>query len=254
MNIYKGKNVKKLINLSDRAKKLIKKIAIIGFAGTVAVTPIAKETSERKSMKKIEESAQIEEAFRSFRNIDQENMGDFLKMQIERLYDKYPNIDDMVYKSSEETRKMDFIQDIYTLYKAFMVDKSKKIVQDIYDVKVSTDNKIITSSDIIKAEDKKLIQTHKEQYKHITDKYVQAEESTNDGAELAREMYELLAYEMGLKENVLTSKEIAEIIERDGFYYDEKRNEFFTKEGKGNLVIEKREQETQKEDEEEERG
>ena len=214
-----------------------KKIAAYIMAGTLAIgIPAAKEINEVKDMKTIEQNASIETAFRSFKNIDKENMGMYLSNQIKVLYEKYPDLDEMIFKKADKTTTDEFIKDMYTLYKAFLVDKSEKEIENIKDVKVTAVDKILITSDRLTDGQKKLMETHKEQYKHITDKYIAANEKTRDGANLANEIYELLALEVGLEKNAVTSKQMAKEIEEKGFYYDEQNNKFYTKDGPATLT------------------
>ncbi len=214
-----------------------KKIAAYIMAGTLAIgIPAAKEINEVKDMKKIEQNASIETAFRRFKNIDKKNMGKYLSAQIDVLYEKYPDLDDLIFEKDGKTMTDEFIRDMYTLYKAFLVDKSEKEIEDMKDVRVTTVDQIIMTSDRLTDGEKKLIETHKEQYKHITNKYISAYEKTRDGASLANEIYELLASELGLEEHAVTSKQMAKEIEEKGFYYDEQNNKFYTKDGPSTLV------------------
>ena len=254
--------IKKRVN--KNVKRLGKRLFIIGAAGFIGLAPFVKEESENVATKRIEENAELK-APRSLRNIKQEKMGKYLRNQIEVLYNKYPNLDELMYSDSDETKDSEFIDDIYLLYKAYMVDRADEEVGNIEDVKVTTVDQIIMQSDLISEEQEngtteKIAQTYKEQYKAITDAFIKAKNGEMTGADLAKRMYELLADELGLEDQVKTSEEIAEEIDEKGFYYDEKNDIFYTDEGKAKLVNESeleenqeaQENETEQENQEEE--
>lgn len=238
VNDYRKKetNEKKKIKNSfiKKHKKLIGVIGGIALGATIVVGP---EYKEHEVKKQIEENANIE-VMRSFKNIKKENRGKYLDNEIKKLYEKYPNLDDIILESGKETEDLDFIDDIYRLYKAFMVDKSNEKIENIEDIKVTQVDQIIMLSDRITEGDKKIKETRKEQYKKITDDYIEAKEGKK-GTKLAKEMYELLTIELGLEEDILTSPEIQEEIDKRGIYYDMKNNTVYTKEGRGYIVLDK---------------
>lgn len=241
MNSYSNGNKKgkrKIKNLIKKNK--IKLIGVIGAVGLMSVLP-AREYREYQEKNKIESNADIE-VNREFRNIKTANMGKYLESEIERLYEKYPDLDNMILDGTEETGNIEFINDIYRLYKAFIVDESEKEVEDIEDVKVKLVDQLILQSDSISEGDKEITRTHKEQYKMITDDFLKAKESRSqkDGARFAKRVYELLALELGLEDNVLTSQEIQEVIENEGIYYDEENNTVYTKGGRGHIAFDKK--------------
>lgn len=223
---------------------------IVGLIATGLVAlPVVDEYRQNKIQDKIEDNAEIQ-AMRSFKNIKKDEMGKYLADGIESLYNRYPDLDDIIFESKATAGEMEFVNDIYRLYKAFMVDKSEKEIKDIQDVKVTgTYHTVITDSqDIVTEGDSVIIKTTKEQYKKITDTFVSADHANKDndsdkvkdeGVKLAKELYELLALELGLEDNVLTSQEIQEEINTRGIYYDQKNNTVYTKEGKGHIVMDK---------------
>lgn len=245
----KYRSNEKINKKSKGIRKKIKNMIIIGAIGALAVAP---EISEIAKLAEIEKNAS-KKIPRSMNNIDKENMGKYLKAEIKRLYETYPDIDDWMYKNSSETDNKAFIDEVYRLYKAYMVDKAdKKIFKvgkaadeevNINGVRVTTVDQIIFHSDLIQkynnnGELEDIISTHKEQYKAITDAYIAAKKGEITGAELANKIYELLALELGVTENTLTSEEINKRIENEGFYYDPNKNIFYTKKGRGTLVYE----------------
>ncbi len=223
---------------NSSSKKKMKLIGALGTLGIMTIIP-GMEYRENQIEKKIESDANID-AMRSFRNIKKEKMGKYLEAEMESLYENYPDLDSMILDGTEETAKIEFIRDIYRLYKAFMVDKSEKEV-DIDDVKVKRRDQIILQSDVITEEDEAIARTYKEQYKMITDSYIMAMKSVDekDATQLAKQMYELLALELGVKDNVLTSEGLQEVVEKEGFYYDQQNNIVFTAEGRGHVVFDK---------------
>lgn len=234
-------------NKNRFSKRIWKKIAIIGAVGVIGVTPVVKEVKEYEKVKQIEENAEVKVP-RSFKNINQENMGEYLKNQIDILYEKYPELDKWMYEDSSETEDFEFIRDVYRLYKAYMVDKAGKEVESIENVKVTVVDQIILNSDLIEekkadGKDKKITKTHKEQYKTITNTYLAAKHDKSNGAQLGKEIYELLALELGLNPNVIASKEMAKEIEEKGFYYDINNNVFYTEKGEAQLVQKSEEKE-----------
>lgn len=232
---------KKKIEKNNRNKQsVLKKIAIIGAAGALAITPVVSEVTQHQKVKEIEENAE-KKVPRSFKNISQEDMGKYLKAEIETLYQTYPDIDEWMYEDSPQTNDQEFIDEVYRLYKAYMVDIANKQVESIDDVKVTTVDQVIMSSDLIQEEREdgtveEIMKTYKEQYKEMTNSYVSAKEGKSSGAELGKEIYELLALELGLDSKTATSEKIEEQIQNKGFYYDESNNVFYTSKGKADLV------------------
>lgn len=235
MKRYTGKN--NIKSKSSIKSKIIKKLAIAGAIGILITIPVAKVNYAQNQVEAITENSELDVG-RSFKNIKEEKMGKYLKNEINKLYEKYPNLDELMYNSSEETRSIEFINDIYRLYKALMVDESEKEVENIEGVKVTMVDQVVLTSDMITENDKIISKTYKGQNKYITDTYIQAKVSM-DGAKLAKRMYEFLVFEVGLEPGVATSQEIASEIEDKGFYYDELTNKFYTKEGIAKLVSEK---------------
>ncbi len=227
-------------------KPLLKKIGALIAAGALTIAiPATVEATENSKLNEIKQNSQIEVAHRSFKNIDQNNIGPYLKEEIERLYYKYPDLDDLIYDKDEQTKDLAFVNDIYRLYKAYLVDRYEKEVNSIGDVKVTTTDQIISSSDRLTEGENKLLTTHKEQYKAITDEYVQTKEERKDASKLSNMLYELLARELGLKEGVLTSEQIAQEIEEYGFYYNKEENTFYTAKGKAHLEYDKQTEQEQ---------
>ncbi len=242
----KGKNNRK-------RKSKIKGILPYVLLGAGIAVAVGGEAKQRIDAGNIIKQAELDVP-RSFKNIDEENMGKYLKNQIKILYSEYPEVDEWLYEGSENTKDPEFIDDIYNLYKAYLVDKKDKEVESIDDTIIKTKDQIIFTSDVLKTkatvdnkatgeEDsyKKIAETHDERDKIITNAFIEAtdENGDRDGATLAKEMYELLAKEVGLKEKVATSKEINEQIEENGFYYDSLNETFYTEVGKAKLVNEK---------------
>lgn len=229
---------KKRIN-NKGIKKVLKEIAIIGAIGALAVTP---EVVQHQKVKVIEENAE-KKVPRSFKNIDQEDMGKYLKAQIETLYQTYPDLDNWMYYDSPQTNDQEFIDEVYRLYKAYMVDRANKQVESMEDVKVTMVDQIVASADLIQEKQKDgtiedIKETYKEQYKAMTDSYVRAKEGKSSGADLGKEIYELLTLELGLDSKTATSEEIDKQIQDTGFYYDATNDIFYTNEGKAKLEIE----------------
>lgn len=248
MKKYKSKD-EKIVKLRDFFKKERKenrepmstatkiKIGILIAAGLVAISiPVKNEMAEHISENKIEERASIDTAFRDFKNLDKKEMGKYLTNQIKVLYEKYPDLNEMIFYEDEATKSTEFINDIYTLYKAYMVDQSDKEVEDINNVETVTVDRLVAQADRIMDGENKLQDTYREEYKHITDKFLNARDNTRDGAGLAKEMYELLALEIGLEKDTITSEEMAKEIEENNFYYDAVNKKFYTKEGPATLV------------------
>ena len=241
---------KKKIEKNNRNKQsVLKKIAIIGAAGALAITPVVSEVTQHQKVKEIEENAE-KKVPRSFKNISQEDMGKYLKAEIETLYQTYPDIDEWMYEDSPQTNDQEFIDEVYRLYKAYMVDIANKQVESIDDVKVTTVDQVIMSSDLIQEEREdgtveEIMKTYKEQYKEMTNSYVSAKEGKSSGADLGKEIYELLALELGLDLKTATSEKIEEQIQNKGFYYDESNNVFYTSKGKADLVSRTTEENTQ---------
>lgn len=236
----KYSNKKKIARNHKTFKRMLKKIAIFGAVGALTIMPITVKGMEQQKVKQIEENAQ-KKVPRSFKNINQEDMGKYLKAQIETLYQTYPDLDEWMYEDSLQTSDSEFINAIYRLYKAYMVDIADKPVESMDNVTVTTVDQMIVNSDLIQekqedGETKDILKTYKEQYKEITNDYIKAEKGEITGAKLGKEIYELLAVELGLDDKVATSEEIDKQMKDKGFYYDEKNNVFYTKEGKAELV------------------
>ena len=220
----------------DSVKKLKMKIVKAGLIALVATgavsATIGKEVSEIKTTKRIEQTADID-VVRSFRNLNTKKMGKYLNNQIELLYSKYPNLDEAIFEGNDLMKNYDFIKDIYSLYKAHMVDKaSLKESIDINNVKVTTVDQLILSSDRIETKaGEKIKETHAEQDKIVTGEFLKAK-STNNAQEFAKVMYEYLANEYGLISKTISSK--------NSFYYNQITGDFYTKNGIA-LLIDKNE-------------
>ena len=205
--------------------KSFKKLATLLMLGTLTVAGIGKVTSEvdeHREIKEIEQNAADRETFRSFKNIDERKMGKYLSNEIKALYEKYPNLDEIIDSYDIKTRSPEFIEDIYRLYKAFLVDKVDAEVKNMDDVSVTMVDQYILQSDRLKEGRRVLGSTHKEQYKHITDLFVLARNDTANGIRLANEMYELLALELGVRVKEITPEEVEGAIKEHKIYYDGK--------------------------------
>ena len=236
----KYRSKKKIERNNKSFKKMLKKVAILGAVGALTITPVLSEVMEHQKVKEIEENAE-KKVPRSFKNISQEDMGKYLKAQIEILYQTYPDLDEWMYNDSPQTNDREFIDAVYRLYKAYMVDIADKQVESMEDVTVATGDHVIASSDLIQEKPKdgvaeKIMETHKEQYKEMTNSYLSAKEGESSGAELGKKIYELLSIELGLDAKTATSEEIDKQMQDKGFYYDESNNVFYTKEGKADLI------------------
>lgn len=240
--------------VAKKQKRKIRGILPYVLIGAAATFVVGGEVKERINAESIIERAKLNVP-RSFKNIDQEKMGKYLKNQLKVLYSEYPDVDNWLYEGSENTKEPEFIDDIYNLYKAYLVDKKGKEVESIDGTEIRTKDQIIWTSDVLKAtvtvenketgeeEEKleKVAETHDERDKIITNAFIEAtdENGDRDGENFAKEMYELLAKEVGLKDKVATSEEINEQIEENGFYYDSLNETFYTEVGKAKLVNEK---------------
>ena len=239
-------------NDSRKRKSKIREALPWIIVGAVGVALVGGKMKQRVDADAMIRKANLDVP-RSFNNIDEEKMGKYLKNQIKVLYSKYPEVDDWVYEETEETTDEEFIRDIYTLYKAYLVDEKDKEVEDIDDTRITIKNQYIFTPDVLSAKMKvknwdtgekeekyvEITETNDEKNKIVTDAFVEItdeEEGSKDGALLARRMYELLAKKIGLKEKVATSVEINEQIKENGFYYDALNETFYTEVGEATLV------------------
>lgn len=213
---------------------------VFGVFTTVIIGSAVQTAVQSVKTKKIQQNAELDVP-RSLKNIDQENMGEYLKNQIALLYEKYPDLDELMYKGSvaEEdlgySKYRELINDIYLLYKAYMLDNVNKEIGDI-DITNVTVSRITDDGyyDLITAEDedgtvKTIARINKLQYESITNDFIDAKNGEINAVDLAKSMYELLAKELGLKEGVKTSEEIAKQMEEIGYYWDEETNTFYIK-------------------------
>lgn len=236
---YKGNKNK---NGYHQNRNIAKKLAILGIVLTLGGGTSIKEYHEHTEKNEIEQNAQLE-VMRCFNHIDTEKSGKYLANQVKQLYEKYPQLDSMIFHDDNRLKTEEFANDIYLLYKAKMVDAANKDPENIDDVKVNTaDRLLVLTSDIVYDKETKIAQTHREQDKEITNLFVKAKESPKEGSiPLAKEMYEFLVKEVGLKEKAKTSPEMVEEIQNKGFYYDEINQIFYTDRGTAHLEEDKTE-------------
>ena len=200
-------------------KFLARTFVRIGIALT-AVLGIGGKVKQLQEAQSIEEDAN-KNVGRNFRNINEEKMNEHLKEQLDALYQKYPNLDELINSNDEAIQNKEFIKDMYTLYKVNLADEKIDNIQD-YDadnLKVVEVDRVISQSDRLYYDNgdntKKILETSEEKYKLITDKYNEAMNDPKKSKELANTIYELLAQENGIKDNIPTSSEINELVERD---------------------------------------
>jgi len=200
-------------------KFLARTFVRIGIALT-AVLGIGGKVKQLQEAQSIEEDANLDVG-RNFRNINEEKMNEHLKEQLDALYQKYPNLDELINSNDEAIQNKEFIKDMYTLYKVNLADEKIDNIQD-YDadnLKVVEVDRVISQSDRLYYDNgdntKKILETSEEKYKLITDKYNEAMNDPKKSKELANTIYELLAQENGIKDNIPTSSEINELVERD---------------------------------------
>lgn len=162
-------------------------------------------------------------------------MNEHLKEQLDALYQKYPNLDELINSNDEAIQNKEFIKDMYTLYKVNLADEKIDNIQD-YDadnLKVVEVDRVVSQSDRLYYDNgdntKRLMETSKEKYKLITNKYNEAMDDPTKSKDLANKIYELLVKENGLKDNIPTSSEIDKLIDkndfRDSLKYDVKEND-----------------------------
>ena len=259
MEQYRGKRIKENNNKNNR-KRMKKRnpIKIIGVVGSLALLAlVGNEVKEHLELRSINESAELTNVPRSFKNIDKENMGKYLENQIKVLYNKYPSLDEWIYRNSDELNDKEVLKDIISLYKAIMIDEAydsiitdketKESIEAIDEGNISNEVKIVmaeglgVSSDQIQVEgedgtQKTIEETYKQSYKAMTEAYLEAMDGKISGADLARKIYELCADEIGLVENVPTTKEIAKQIEENGFFCDPTTDTFYRTDGEYKLV------------------
>ena len=214
-------------------KFLARTFVRIGIALT-AVLGIGGKVKQLQEAQSIEEDANLDVG-RNFRNINEEKMNEHLKEQLDALYQKYPNLDELINSNDEAIQNKEFIKDMYTLYKVNLADEKIDNIQD-YDadnLNVVVVDRVIFHGDrlnYVDGEDKKRIkETYTEKYKLITNKYNEAMNDPTKSKELANTIYELLAKENVLKDNIPTSSEIDKLIDkndfRDSLKYDVDEND-----------------------------
>jgi len=211
------------------------------------------EVKQLQEAHNIEQEANLDVG-RNFKNIDEQKMNEHLKEQLDVLYQKYPNLDELINSNDEAIQNKQFIQDMYDLYKVDLADEKIDEIQD-YDadnLNVVVVDRVIFHGDrlnYIDGDDKKRIkETYTEKYKLITNKYKEAMDDPTKSKELANTIYELLAKENGLKDNIPTSSEIDKLIDRNDFRdslkYDVKENDGEKEESNdGKIVLENNDKE-----------
>ena len=150
-------------------------------------------------------------------------MNEQLKEQLDALYQKYPNLDELINSNDEAIQNKEFIKDMYTLYKVNLADEKIDNIQDFDadNLKVVEVDRVISQSDRLYYDNgdntKKILETSEEKYKLITDKYNEAMDDPTKSKELANTIYELLSKDYGLKDNIPTSSEIDKLIDKNDF-------------------------------------
>ena len=190
-------------------KFLARTFVRIGIALT-AVLGIGGKVKQLQEAQSIEEDANLDVG-RNFRNINEEKMNEHLKEQLDALYQKYPNLDELINSNDEAIQNKEFIKDMYTHIQDYDADNLKVVEVD----------RVVSQSDRLYYDNgdntKKISETSNEKYKMITDKYNEAMNDPKKSKELANTIYELLSKDYGLKDNIPTSSEIDKLIDKNDF-------------------------------------
>ena len=218
------------MSMNKKEKKKFRKFLArtfvrIGIALT-AVLGIGGKVKQLQEAQSIEEDANLDVG-RNFRNINEEKMNEHLKEQLDALYQKYPNLDELINSNDEAIQNKEFIKDMYTQ----KIDNIQDFDAD--NLKVVEVDRVISQSDRLYYDNgdntKKILETSEEKYKLITDKYNEAMDDPTKSKELANTIYELLSKDYGLKDNIPTSSEIDKLIDkndfRDSLKYDVEEND-----------------------------
>ena len=169
-------------------KFLARTFVRIGIALT-AVLGIGGKVKQLQEAQSIEEDANWDVG-RNFRNINEEKMNEHLKEQLDALYQKYPNLDELINSNDEAIQNKEFIKDMYTLYKVNLADEKIDNIQDFdaVNLKVVEVDRVISQSDRLYYDNgdntKKILETSEEKYKLITDKYNEAMNDPKKSKEL----------------------------------------------------------------------
>ena len=181
----------------------------IGIALT-AVLGIGGKVKQLQEAQSIEEDANWDVG-RNFRNINEKKMNEHLKEQLDALYQKYPNLDELINSNDEAIHKVNLADEKIDNIQDFDADNLKVVEVD----------RVISQSDRLYYDNgdntKKILETSEEKYKLITDKYNEAMDDPTKSKELANTIYELLSKDYGLKDNIPTSSEIDKLIDKNDF-------------------------------------
>lgn len=178
-----------------------------------------------KEMKQIADANAIKKAAkydvgRSFSKLNEENMTYYEKEYLDSLYEKYPNLDRLINTDDPSIQNKEFAKDMYNLYKIdWAGEELDKIPNfDVDNLSITTVDRIISHADRLLYdfgdEEKKIKETTDEKNKMITTKYLNTKEDNTRAKELADTIYEFLAEERGLDENIPTSEQLNELVDR----------------------------------------
>ena len=191
-------------------------LALAAVIGVKGVKGEMKQIADANAIKKAAEY----DVGRSFSNLNEENMTYYEKEYLDSLYEKYPNLDRLINTDDPSIQNKEFAKDMYNLYKIdWAGEELDKIPNfDVDNLSIITVDRIISHADRLLYdfgdEEKKIKETTDEKNKMITTKYLNTKEDNTRAKELADTIYEFLAEERGLDENIPTSEQLNELVDR----------------------------------------
>ena len=136
-NTHNNKDTKYPVKQNNnRFKKLRTRIGVILTAAFTAIGGLfmhnynEKLKNERKDVIQMIDNANLKVG-RRFKNLNPDNMGPILKMYMDALYKKYPNLDTIINTDDSEAHYPGFNEDIYGLLKAYLLDQAGVDVPDL---------------------------------------------------------------------------------------------------------------------------
>ena len=199
-------------------KFLAKTFVRIGLA-LAAVIGVRGEMKQIAEAKTIEQDANLEVG-RSFTHLKEEDMTYHEKEFLDSLYEKYPNLDNLINTDDPSIQNKEFAQDMFNLYKIDFAGDSLDTIQDfnIGNLTIKDVDRGFSHADRLVYdfgdEKKELKETTVEKNKIITTKYLETVQDPTKARELANTIYEFLAEERGLDENIPTSKELDGLVDK----------------------------------------
>lgn len=220
---------------ANRFKKFLVRLGIIIGTAFMTLTGVSiykhheKQVEAINDVDKMLEDANLEKE-RSFKHLNQNNMGPNLKMYIDALYEKYPNLDEIISKDDSIAHFPYFNDDLYGLYVAYVSDKAGiELSEDTIDIGTFNDTFEVkklpyADGDVLEKNGKEIFTYKDQRGMALTNAYEGLEngkktEKLGIGRNLGGLMFEFLSRDgiVGTKDVEISLEDIDKRIEEGNF-------------------------------------